>query len=388
MNTEFTHARGTHTLVRYPAEHQHKSLQAWDAVDEYIISYVQTNYTDLLDSIAPQRMAIVNDDFGALTCAFQACKPVHISDSFVAQLGARHNLQQNDLDSASIEFIASTDKLSQTFDIVLMQLPKNLALLTYQLHQLRDCTHPDTIIIAGGKVPVVTKNVQQLFNTILGDCHTSLAAKKSRLVIGSVNNALTPPPLTPWNTWEITKPVLQLSHLPNVFSRLHLDIGARFLMQHLPLIEGEHVVDLGCGNGVIGCTVLADAPNAKVTFVDESYMAIESAKRNVQDNFPEQYAQCEFVVANCLSQVDLEYVDLVLCNPPFHQQNAVTDHIAWQMFKDAKQVLRHGGELRIIGNRHLPYGNMLKKRYGGFTVIATNAKFSILSTYKSDTSRK
>ena len=51
------------------------------------------------------------------------------------------------------------------------------------------------------------------------------------------------------------------------------------------------------------------------------------------------------------------------------------------MFKDAKQVLRHGGELRIIGNRQLPYGNMLKTRYGGFTVIGMNAKCSICSTY-------
>ncbi|CAI8247087.1 MAG: Ribosomal RNA large subunit methyltransferase G [Glaciecola sp. HTCC2999] len=388
MNIEFTHARGTHTLVRYPAEHQHKSLQAWDAVDEYIISYVQENHTDLLENIAPKRIAIFNDDFGALTCAFHAFHPIHISDSLVAQLGARHNMQHNELDPAVIDFIASTEAIEHRFDIVLMQLPKNLALLTYQLHQLRQCSDDNTIIIAGGKVPVVTKNIQQLFHSILGNCHTSLAVKKSRLVIGSMDPQLTPPPQSTWNTWEISKPVLQLSHLPNVFSRLHLDIGARFLMQHLPLVEGEHVVDLGCGNGVIGCSVLADAPNATITFVDESYMAIESAKRNVQDNFPDQYAQCNFVVANCLSQVDIANVDLVLCNPPFHQQNAVTDHIAWQMFKDAKQVLRHGGELRIIGNRHLPYGNMLKKRYGGFTVIATNAKFSILSTYKSDSSRK
>ena len=31
----------------------------------------------------------------------------------------------------------------------------------------------------------------------------------------------------------------------------------------------------------------------------------------------------------------------------------VADHIAWQMFKQAKDTLKEGGELRIIGNRHL-----------------------------------
>ena len=32
-----------------------------------------------------------------------------------------------------------------------------------------------------------------------------------------------------------------------------------------------------------------------------------------------------------------------LCNPPFHQQHAVTDHIAWQMFNDSFKALKQGG---------------------------------------------
>jgi 16S rRNA (guanine1207-N2)-methyltransferase/23S rRNA (guanine1835-N2)-methyltransferase len=75
-------------------------------------------------------------------------------------------------------------------------------------------------------------------------------------------------------------------------------------------------------------------------------------------------------------------VDVVLCNPPFHQQNTVTDHIALQMFSDAKRHLSRGGELRIIGNRHLDYPLKLKGLFGGYKVIASNAKFSILSCIK------
>ena len=52
---------------------------------------------------------------------------------------------------------------------------------------------------------------------------------------------------------------------------------------------------------------------------------------------------------------------VVLCNPPFHQAQAVTDHIAWQMFKQAKDTLKEGGELRIIGNRHLDYHDKLNR---------------------------
>jgi 23S rRNA (guanine1835-N2)-methyltransferase len=45
-------------------------------------------------------------------------------------------------------------------------------------------------------------------------------------------------------------------------------------MEHLPEnLEGE-IVDLGCGNGVIGLTLLAKNPEASVVFSDESPMAV------------------------------------------------------------------------------------------------------------------
>lgn len=115
-------------------------------------------------------------------------------------------------------------------------------------------------------------------------------------------------------------------------------------------------------------------------------MAVESAKQNVQNNMLDKMHQCEFLVSNCLEQyAELEQhekVDLVLCNPPFHQQNVITDHIALQMFKDAKQHLKSGGELRIVGNRHLDYPQKIKRLFGGYSLIANNNKFSIISAIK------
>jgi 16S rRNA (guanine1207-N2)-methyltransferase len=67
-----------------------------------------------------------------------------------------------------------------------------------------------------------------------------------------------------------------------------------------------------------------------------------------------------------------------MCNPPFHQQQAITDHIAWQMFCDAKRVLTNHGRLLVIGNRHLGYHAKLKRLFGNVSVIASNKKFVIL----------
>lgn len=85
---------------------------------------------------------------------------------------------------------------------------------------------------------------------------------------------------------------------------------------------------------------------------------------------------------DCLANVDEQSADIILCNPPFHQQNATTDHIAWQMFKDSYRALKKGGELRIVGNRQLGYHIKLKRIFGNEKLIASNEKFVILSAIK------
>ena len=378
MNTHFIHAFGELSLYRYPKAQQLPNLQAWDAVDEYLL---HTLHEEVLTKHSEPNILIANDDFGALTCALHAYHPMHFSDSFVAQKGCEFNLLNNELDQAAVTFLDSMALPEHKIDILVLKIPKNLSYLAWQLSRLKPFLHADSVVLAGAKVPQMTQNVQKIFAQYIGENKTTLAKKKSRLLFANVNTALNAEPPAE-QIWDVPNPPLTISNLPNVFSRLNLDIGGRFLTQNLPDIDNQHVIDLGCGNGVVGCAVLAQAPNAKVTFVDESYMAIASAKVNVAHNFPEQLSNCTFMVNDCLSQYDLPEADIVLCNPPFHQQQAITDHIAKQMFKDSHYALRFGGELRIIGNRHLPYGQVLKNRFGGFKVVATNKKFSILSAYK------
>jgi 23S rRNA (guanine1835-N2)-methyltransferase len=109
---------------------------------------------------------------------------------------------------------------------------------------------------------------------------------------------------------------------------------------------------------------------------------LDSAKDNISKNLPDQFEQCEFTINDCLADVEPNSVDLVLCNPPFHQQNATTDHIAWQMFRDSHRVLKKGGELRIIGNQQLGYHIKLKRLFGNEKIIASNDKFVTLSAIK------
>ncbi|WP_427857536.1 methyltransferase [Klebsiella quasipneumoniae] len=54
----------------------------------------------------------------------------------------------------------------------------------------------------------------------------------------------------------------------------------------------------------------------------------------------------------------------------------------WQMFNDARRSLKYGGELYVVGNRHLDYFRKLKRAFGNCTTIATNNKFVILKATK------
>jgi 16S rRNA (guanine1207-N2)-methyltransferase len=136
------------------------------------------------------------------------------------------------------------------------------------------------------------------------------------------------------------------------------------------------IIDLACGNGVIGLIAAERNPNARLSFVDESFMAVASAQANFYHAFGKK-REANFHVGDGLTDFAEQSADLILCNPPFHQQHTIGDQIAIQFFKQAKIVLKRGGELWVIGNRHLQYQQDLNRLFISCSVMASNSKFTI-----------
>jgi 16S rRNA (guanine1207-N2)-methyltransferase len=213
---------------------------------------------------------------------------------------------------------------------------------------------------------------------LIGTTTTSLAKKKARLIFvqPDLERGM---PANPYPVYySLENSDYLIANHANVFSRDSLDIGTRFFLQHLPSSANVlDIIDLGCGNGLVGLLAAERNPCATVQFIDESFMAIASAQENFRRAFGIN-REAIFQVGDGLIAVKSASADIVLCNPPFHQQNAIGDQIAMAMFKESRRVLRGSGELWVIGNRHLDYHIVLKRLFEKVSTIATNSKFVIL----------
>ncbi len=368
--------QGEFQLNRFPKRAQ-EPLRAWDAADEYLL---QT----LAEQPSSQEMPhtlLINDHFGALAVALSAYQPTALSDSYLSQQGTLANLRGNGINPDTVTLCDSLSWPTESFDLIIIKIPKSLAMLEDQLYRLRPLLNEKSQIIASAMCKQIHRSTLKLFEQIIGPTHTSLAQKKARLVFSQPDHPLiageTPYP----KHYTLEGTDFTIVNHANVFSQASLDIGSRFFLAHLPKDIGQkRVIDLGCGNGVVGLIAAQYNPEAELLFVDESYMAVSSAKANFKAAFPERKAQ--FEVMDSLTKVAKASSDIILNNPPFHQNSAVSGHIAWQMFKQSLKVLRSGGELWVIGNRHLGYHIRLKKLFGNCKVVSTNKKFVILKSVK------
>ncbi|SMY33351.1 Ribosomal RNA large subunit methyltransferase G [Photobacterium malacitanum] len=374
MKPELTLHQRTLTLTRFPVR-KNETLQAWDAADEYLINHCHSMALD------PQRpILILNDNFGALSCWFaEQGQVTTVTDSFITQQAIINNLNDNNLPAITI--IDCLADLPANPQLVLIKQPKNNRLLSWQLQQLCHLLPADCVVISAGKVKDIHSSTLKLFEKYLGETKTSLAVKKARLIFTSVNKSLAAPMPQP-TTWTVPEHDLTITNYANVFSSDSLDIGGRFLLDFIPSKpQYQDIIDLGCGNGVIGIKAARLNPQANVTCVDESFMAAASCRENAQINLTST-DKFDVMVANCLDNFANQSADLVLCNPPFHQNNTITDHIAWQMFCDAQRVLRASGELIIIGNRQLKYHEKLNRIFTKVDTIGNNNKFVVLRATK------
>ncbi len=162
------------------------------------------------------------------------------------------------------------------------------------------------------------------WSAISAQCKPAWLRKKSTLAVCHPRRKKTQANSPYPSLYSLDVPALTLRNHAGIFCREALDIGTRFFLPHLPSNLGcAQVADLGCGNGVLGIVCALNNPQVQLHMVDESYMAVQSAQENWQQALGER--PVSIYAGDGLASEQAQSLDLVLCNPPFHQQQVVGD---------------------------------------------------------------
>jgi 16S rRNA G1207 methylase RsmC len=361
---------GSVELQRYPARRL-ETLQAWCAADTLLLEAVHQS------ELAGPGLLIANDEHGALSIA---ARPVALwTDSALAALALERNLALNAgaAQALSVPVLWSTTRPPRGLSAVAMRVPKQLPYFEYQLACLSQVLEPGSQLLAAGMDKHLSPRVAQLLERYIGPTQRHRGQRKARLFTAT-RDARPALPLPGLASYHCELLAARLVAMSNVFSQDKLDSGTRLLLEHLDTqAPVQQVLDLACGNGVLGLAALQRGLARSAIFCDESAMAVASARANVATLFANQSIEVHFHHGDGMLGYSGAQADLVLCNPPFHLNHTVDEFVGRRLLEHSASHLAAGGSLCLVANRHLNYQPTLKRYFQRVTRVAQDSKFVV-----------
>ncbi|MCK0163882.1 methyltransferase [Marinobacter sp. S6332] len=351
------------------------SLRAWSAADELLLQEAFEYLNDSPDS----RVLVVDDQYGALTLGLSVFAPEVVADSAQLSSALAQNAALNPDYATPAHVFSWLNPPVGAYDLVLLKIPRETDYLAWLLRWADGVLKPNGTLMAAGMIKHLPDRSVDVFAGAVTVQAVSRAVKKARLITcGRGETRLDAWPGV-WKGYELEAEGMRIEAMPAVFAREKLDIGTRLMLPHLKLAlescqPGARVLDLACGNGVLGLRALAQRPDIEMTFSDVSSQAVLSARHNTGVAFPE--ARPVFLYADGVADGEGPF-ERILLNPPFHEGGVVGDHIALRLFKQAAQNLSNTGRLIMVGNRHLGYHKSLRHFFPQVRQLDANPKFVV-----------
>jgi 16S rRNA (guanine1207-N2)-methyltransferase len=161
---------------------------------------------------------------------------------------------------------------------------------------------------------------------------------------------------------------------PGIFSWDRIDPGSALLLSVLPAFSGRGA-DLGCGIGLLARAVLASPAVTRLELIDIDRRAITAARHNIED------ARIAFHWADA-RKLQTTGLDFIVMNPPFHEDGVEDKALGQAFVQRAQQMLRDGGVLWLVANRHLPYEALLAGSFSSVTLRADGNGFKVYEATK------
>jgi 16S rRNA (guanine1207-N2)-methyltransferase len=156
-----------------------------------------------------------------------------------------------------------------------------------------------------------------------------------------------------------------------LFSADGPDRGSEALAQVLPPLKGA-VADLGAGWGYLSSRILTSHGVTQLHAVEAEHEAVDCLSANLHDR------RVDVHWADARRWMPPAPLDVVVMNPPFHEQRKPDPSIGRAFIEAAGRMLGPRGELWMVANRHLPYEDALHRAFGDVREIEGDSAFKLI----------
>lgn len=156
------------------------------------------------------------------------------------------------------------------------------------------------------------------------------------------------------------------------FSPNEIDTGTLAMLSVTNFAEGDKILDLGCGYGVVGILAARLIGPERIIMCDISESAVKQAKINAALN---QVPNIDIRLSDGLRNVPEHDFTYILSNPPYHADFSVPKHFIEAGF----QKLTLGGKFIMVTKRLDWYKNKLTAVFGGVKINTINGYYVFIA---------